>query len=776
MNKKFRLFFLTAFKYIIFCTALVYYLGGRPCVQAKKTRNSATGDEKSRKIFVQTAIMRTETIFLVRFLEELHFLKKPLSEVDSHKLIEEFLLTLDPQRMFFTQADKDSFTHQYALSLELLLRGGSLTPAFNIFEGYRTIAEQRIHWIHKRLQGDFNFNKNLFYDANRKEASWAKTRIELDLLWHQRLQHELLNEALAVQLKENAWIEDGVEDLSKSAKNEPEDETLSVEQCIKNLADAKAKLADQYNNLLSCIDKIDAVDIQEIFLNTVAHFYDPHTTFFSADSMEDFSISLHNALVGIGAYLSEENGLCVIKELLPGGPAEQDKRLHPGDKILAVAQDSKDFVNIQGMKLRQSVKLIRGPRNSKVRLLIQPFDAEPSERRIIELVREEIKLTNNLASAKLFYLSDPQGCCRVVGLIDLPAFYGPETSDNNDSHCISEDVKALILQLETYDIEGLILDLRRNGGGLLNEAVKLAGLFLDRCPVVQIKDTTGKITQQFAEPHTCVWKGPLLILTSRFSASASEIVAGALQTYRRALVFGDKTTHGKGTVQAVVEMDRLSLFPCAKSILGAAKITLQKWYLPDGRSTQKKGVCADLFLPSLYDVLPVGESDLPNALEWDSILPIPAKIDNPVCEWIYPGLIQYLHQQRLERQLRQPAFDWYQHQIDYFKCKYEQNRFTLNLTDRIHQLSTDRMKRKELDMQADQLLKWKKYYKNFYLSDVQIPHRNLTRFDIYEDEAVQMMVDWLYFLGASKHLSKIPSYCSKEALWNQYMAYTLQAN
>lgn len=749
-------------KSVFLLAVLLYYFNGRSWVQAKRASHLRKEDGQD-KVFVQTATMRTETIFFVQFLEELHFLKKPLSEVDSKKLIEEFLITLDTQRMFFTQNDVNQFVHQFAMSLELLLRGGSLTPAFTIFNKYRMLAARRIDWIQRRLQGKFNFTKHQFYESNRKDAPWGHTSIDLDILWEQRLQHELLNEALATQSSEMdsmKVIEDGLEGLKA-----PKENRIDAEQCLHNLENAKVKLAEQYTNLGAFVDKIDAVDIQELFLNTLTHFYDPHTSFLSNDSMEDFSISLHNSLVGIGAYLGEENGMCVIKELLPGGPAERNGNLHPGDKILAVAQDKKAYVNIQGMKLRQSVKLMRGPRGTKVRLMVQPFDGEPSERKEIELVRDEIKLTNNLASARVFCLPDAGGRYRVIGLIDLPAFYGSDGAENEYGHRISEDVKVLIRRLEYYHLDGLILDLRRNGGGLLTEAVKLAGLFLDHCPVVQIKDTTGKVTQQFAAPHSCLWKGPLLILTSRLTASASEIVAGALQAYHRALIFGDRTTHGKGTVQAVIEMDKVSLFPCAKSTLGAAKITLQKWYLPNGKSTQKRGVFADVSLPSLYDILPVGESDAPNALEWDCIQAMGAQIQDPVCRFVKQGLLQYLWQCQHERQKVQPAYAVYRQQIEDFKSRYEQSCFTLNLQERIHQLNEDRASRNALNQQADMLKKWQKHCKKIYLPDA-TAHDKHENFDIYEDEVVQMMLDWLYFLHVKAHYA-LPSYCSHQFFWDK---------
>ncbi len=685
-----------------------------------------------------TSTMRTETIFMVQLLEQLHYSQQKLNAIPSNKIIQNYLTVLDPQKMFFSDKQVTDFIQKYGFSLELLWRGGSLTPGFEIFNSYQNSLEKRIHWISQRLDKNFDFNTKTIYKYERKDVNWAPNLFALDQEWEYRLQHEMLNEMLCTSTSE---LEDS------SVKTTENFQEINEEKAFQNESKARENLKKQYDNIAKLYQDLEAVDVQELYSNALSQCYDPHTVFFSTDSMEDFSMSLWNSLVGIGAYLSEDKGTCTIKEILPGGPAEHSQKLHAGDKILAVAQGKKNFVSIQGMKLRKSVKLIRGPKGTLVRLLIQPADGEPSDRKIVELIRDEIKLENNLASAKIFYLKDSNQQFHRIGLIDLPAFYGQENPDKLSEHSLTNDVKNLIEQMKVYNIEGIILDMRRNGGGLLTEAINLSGLFLNECPVVQVKDAANHIVHQYSENNTCVWTGPLLILTSRFSASASEIVAGALQCCHRALIFGSRTTHGKGTVQAIIEMDKLSTLSRFYAKLGALKLTLQKWYLPNGQSTQLHGVRSDISLNSIYDCLPIGEADLPNALKWDCVAPMPSKqITNSSCKLIYPGLIQFLVHMQHQRQKTFPMYDWYEKQAHWFSKKYNQTEFSLNLKTRIQNINEERNFRKKLQEESKRLNSYKLFYKPFYLSDVQTQKiKTEASFDLFEYEALNLMADWLLY-------------------------------
>jgi len=687
-----------------------------------------------------TATMRTETILMVQLLEQLHYLQKKLGSIPNDKIIQNYMNVLDPQKMFFFDKQVKDFTQKYQLSLELLWRGGSLNPGFEIFNTYQKNLQHRIDWIQSRLDKTFDFKTQNNYKYERKDLNWASNLFVLDQEWDQRLQHEMLNEMLCTSTS----------DLEDSSNNNLKE--INEEKALMNEPKARENLKNRYKNIAKLYQRLEAIDVQELYSNALTQYYDPHTTFFSADSMEDFSISLWNSLVGIGACLSEDKGTCTIKEILPGGPAEHSQQLHAGDKILAVAQGKKDFVNIEGMKLRNSVKLIRGPKGTLVRLLIQPADSEPSDRRIVELFRDEIKLENNLASAKIFYIKDANNAFRRIGLIDLPTFYGQETPDKTSEHSLTNDVRSLIEQMKLYNIEGIILDMRRNGGGLLTEAINLSGLFLNQCPVVQVKDSTNQIVYQYSPNNTCIWTGPLLILTSRFSASASEIVAGALQCQHRALIFGSKTTHGKGTVQVILEMDKLSTISKFYAKLGALKITLQKWYLPNGQSTQLRGVPSDIYLKSIYDCLPIGEADLPNALAWDRVKPMPSMPTNSdACQLVTPGLIQYLTYKQHQRQKTLPMYTWYENQVNWFAKKYEQTEISLNLNTRIKNINDERTFRQKIKEEGKDLISYRNFYKPLGLKDLQtIKTENSDVFDLFEYEALNLMADWLLCNGQQR--------------------------
>lgn len=690
-------------------------------------------------------VMRTETIFFIQLLENFHLTKKKLGSIPSKTVIEAYLETLDTQKTIFTEKQHQDFVKKYENILELLWRSGSLEPGFAIFEVQQRCLQARIRWVQQRLKMPFDFKSDQLFKPERKNKHFAENLIALDRYWEKRLQHEMLCEMLCSSSEKL----DDLDPLSGKEAAKPNPPLLTEEEALKNEDKARETLISRYQDLEKLYHSLEAIDVQELYCNTLAQFYDPHTSFFSADSMAEFTKSLRNSLVGIGALLSEENGACTVKEVLPGGPAEQSHQLHAGDKILSVAQGNEAFVSIQGMKLRKSVKLIQGKKGTHVRLLIQPVDGDPSERKILDLVRDEIKLENKLAFAKVYHCLDSQYRLHCIGLIDLPTFYGQETGEGSTGPSLSQDVSELIEHLKQHHVEGIILDMRRNGGGLLTEAVKLSGLFLKNCPVVQSQDEGKQGLKLYADADHCVWDGPLMILTSRFSASASEIVAGALQLLGRALIFGDRTTHGKGSVQAMVEMDRLASLASFYNKLGTVKLTVQKWYLPNGLSTQLRGVHADLSLPSIYDCLPIGESDLPHALPWDAIAPMDYHRANQVksCTWVRPGCINYLIQQQNRRKETLSVYDWYQKQVDIFSEKYRQNTYSLNLAQRIQKLNEEQRFREK--MKAAESIFYVRPYERILLQAVKNKKEKDTKriFDFFENEALNLMGDWLSFLG-----------------------------
>ncbi|MGE9292616.1 MAG: carboxy terminal-processing peptidase, partial [Puniceicoccales bacterium] len=571
---------------------------------------------------------------------------------------------------------------------------------------------------------------------------WPASTAEADALWERRLKFEIVNEmlgelpndkepetitentavtfettiegepALPEELKSEVEVtnkDDSTEKVAIETKasdgTSPETETVNVEETTtefdydKALAEAKENVGKRYERLGKWVDEIEPTEVQEIFLTALTHQYDPHSTYMSADTLEEFAIAMRNSLVGIGALLGDIDGYCTIRELLPGGPAERSRELDPEDQIVGVAQgEDGEMVDVIGMKLNKVVKMIRGKKGTIVRLLIKPAGGDPSERRVVSLVRDEIQLTAKLARAEIFEV--PHGDKTIpIGVIELPAFYGSgESTDNHSS--TTEDVEELIGKLKDAGVEGIVLDLRGNGGGLLSEAINLTGLFIPVGPVVQVKDYIGHVQEYLDQDPKVAWDGPLLVLVSRYSASASEIAAGALKNHGRALIVGDMETHGKGTVQAVFEMARSNFLSMIKPRSGAAKVTIQKYYLPDGTSTQLKGVTSDIILPSLNAYLPIGEGELHNALAWDSINSLEWNYDlSPTQKnsLIDTALIDNLRSLSETRQGSLEEFSYLKENIDWFRDRQEQKEFSLNFDFRRSKRENDLIYRDEME-------------------------------------------------------------------------------
>lgn len=606
-------------------------------------------------------LMTQETILALQNLQTYHYRRKNLGSLDANDVIEEYMKQLDYNRLFFLETDREEFSLRFGRNLvpTYLLRG-NLFPAFEIFDTFHRRTTARLEWVEQRLQQDFDFSTDRTFTLDRSEQPWPKDPAAADELWERRLTFELLQEVLGEQ----------------------------------SLDEAKERIQRRYRRIARFYNDFEPSNVQENFISAVTSMLDPHSQFLSASSMEDLYMDLRNSLVGIGALLRDEDGICTIQELIPGGPAELSGMLHPGDKIIEVAQGDQESVDVIDMKLSSVVKMIRGEKGTPVRLTIRPGNAtDPSERRTFTLIRDEIKLTANLARASIHEVPMDDRTV-AVGVIELPSFYGSHTPDPAESST-TRDVEELIGKLKERNIQGLVLDLRRNPGGLLNEAVSLSGLFIPRGPVVQIRDTSGRVREDWDRDSRVAWDGPLVVLTSRRSASASEIVAGALQDHGRAIVVGDARTHGKGTVQMILELNRsLSLNPLmAPPRLGATKVTIQKFYLPFGESTQHEGVKADVPLPSISDHMKIGESDLTNALPWDAI---PSVEFNPSDAWLgdVPTVTPVLRSELLSRsRSRQETLPEFQHLaegIARFAERQERTEISLNLEERRRQREEDR--------------------------------------------------------------------------------------
>lgn len=656
--------------------------------------NPLWAHEKPARTFTETKVMSDETRLVVQLLENVHYKNEQMEQDAFETLLTDFMAQLDTHRLFFLDSDQNFFLKTYGSTLgEDLREKGSLEAPFRIYATYHVRAAQRVDWILQQLDGHFSFSddgthivqrtpseeveanpdpvqlwaidfdEEESYVFDRSEEPWPANMEESDNLWRQRIKFELLEELLTE----------------------------------KDIDEARENIQKRYTRLAKSLDEFAEPEIQEAFLSTLARMYDPHSTYFSADTLEDFSISMRLSLVGIGALLSQEDGYCVVRELIPGGPASLSKQIKPNDKIVGVAQGDDESVDVIGMSLRKIVKMIRGEKGSPVRLTIQPGDGlDSSLRSEVTLMRDVVQLNASRTKADIIEVPGNEKTLS-IGVIDIPSFYGPVDEgdvDESEQRSVTQDVEELVSKLDEAGVDGIVLDLRENGGGLLSEAVDMTGLFIRQGPVVQVRDSNGQIYIKPDLDPKVSYDGPLMVLTSRFSASASEIVAGALQNYGRALIIGGSSTHGKGTVQAVLEMKTFiprRFFEDSQKT-GAAKLTVQKFYLPNGFSTQNKGVIPDVALPSLEDYLPIGESDLPHAMAWDTIRP--ARFTGFT---MHPDLLTDLQGQSLARQETLEEFAFLQRRIEWFKQKQEMEAISLNLDARQAQKLIDETFRDEMD-------------------------------------------------------------------------------
>jgi carboxyl-terminal processing protease len=552
-----------------------------------------------------------------KMLDQLHYSKQSFDASVSGKFFDRYLDTLDPQHMHFLQSDL-AFFDIYRTNLHLLTltkRGVSdVSPAFDIFNRFMTRLQERVQYADDLLKNEkFTFDSEDRVALNRQELPFPKDRVEAEKLWRDRLRYEYLQERLGkLTAKKKPEKESATEPKGTTKPKSDNEEIVTL-------------LTNRYHRNLRAFKDFTNDDVIQVYLTALSHVYDPHSDYLGQSQLDQFAIGMNLSLFGIGAELRSTDGYCTINRLLPGGPAVKSKKINVKDRIVAVAQSNQPPVDVVDMNLSKAVQLIRGPKGTEVRLTIIPAGEDASSRNEISLIRDEIPLEEQAAKSKLIELPGSDGNLR-LGVIDLPSFYASfdptHTRGKSEPKSTTADVAKLVTKLKQENISGLVLDLRRNGGGSLEEAIRLTGLFIKEGPVVQVKDSEGGIQEDDDDDASILYDGPLIVLTSKFSASASEILAGALQDYGRALIIGDASTHGKGTVQSVNPLKPyMQLY--TKGITnepGALKITIKKFYRASGASTQLKGVTPDIVLPSIFNESEdFGESSLENPLPWDTI-------------------------------------------------------------------------------------------------------------------------------------------------------------
>ncbi len=525
---------------------------------------------------------------VAKLLEQGQYTQTKLDDAMSAKTLDRYIEDLDYAKLFFTEGDVANFRKKYATQLDDDILLGNVDPAFEIYDLYKKRVADRVTWIKKALEGKFDFTQEETVALDRKELPRPKTAEEADELWQKRIKNEVLTER-----------------LNKDAINPP----------------IKA-VTRRYDQILRNINERDRNDQTELFLNALATSYDPHSEYFGKSQQDSFNIQMKLSLVGIGAVLKSEEGYTKVAEIVPGGPADRDAKLKVGDRISAVGQDKDPLVDVVDMKLDKVVEKIRGKKGTTVRLQVIPANDANGKRKMIDIVRDEVQLKEKFAKAEIVERPDANGKIERLGWITLPSFYADMQKKSKTSRSTTRDIAALIKRLQKENIDGLVMDLRKDGGGSLEEAVNLTGLFITEGPVVQYQTVNGgKFVLEDKDPDVA-YSGPLVVLANKFSASASEIFAAALQDYGRALIVGDSTTFGKGTVQTMLDLGDFMPLLSQGDGAGALKLTIQKFYRVSGGSTQLRGVTSDILLPSLYDTPKVGEVALENPLPYDEI---PAK-------------------------------------------------------------------------------------------------------------------------------------------------------
>tara|TARA_B100001093_G_scaffold167614_1_gene160280 strand:+ start:739 stop:3063 length:2325 start_codon:yes stop_codon:yes gene_type:complete len=740
----------------------------------------------SAKTLQPNSFMEGESRWVVRCLQRQHYKNETVEELDLSQFVRNYLIELDGNRLFFHKDEVDHMNARFGLTIKTYLEKGNLYPAFEIYKVFQTRTTERLNWSLNRLDQPFSFLEDDHYEPDRSELDWPENKQDADKIWSLKLEYELLNRLLREYDKLDPNKVDDEIELSESEsenplQNEntapvpPLEEYINIEfesdRYKKAYKEAVSGLKKRYKRFLKTYSEYEAVDVQDIYLNALTQMYDPHSTFLSSDSLEDFNVSMRNSFVGIGAVLQSDDGYCIIKELIPGGPAEGSKKIKPTDTIMGVAQGSDEFVDVVEMKLSKIVKLIKGPKNTTVRLLIKPGDAsDPSDRNIISLQRDEIKLTANLAKASIIQVPF-ENETKSIGVIDLPSFYSSYENEDSKSSGTTHDVEELIYKLKDSGIDGLILDLRFNGGGILEEAVHLTGLFIPKGPVVQVKDTNGSIKNYMDHNPKIAWDGPLMVMISKYSASASEIVAGALKDHNRAIIVGDSSTHGKGTVQAIFPMNVSFLQAMGKGKQSAAKVTIRKFYLPSGNSTQIKGVESHINMISANEFLPIAEGDLPNALEWDQIKPIHwFKYDNKEALQVAPVLIEQLKVKSKNRQKELEEFDYMKRSIDWLKEQRDHKIVSLNIYNRLEEKHGEKLFRRKMNLELDTLeentfdreevllnvfLEQEDKYKDNEKDEEDEVEGEDPTFDIRLREGVRIMVDWIELISEKENSSSV---------------------
>ncbi len=540
-------------------------------------------------------------------LQNSHFARLPFNAELSKRFLDDYLRDLDFQKLYFTQEDVDAFSAKYGDQLHMqLLHGDSIPAATEIYRKFEKRVEERVALAETLLKGsEFDFGKDESVMLSRKDAAWPRNDKEAADLWRLQIKEAVLGETLRREL------------LAKLSKEQKKADPGKDDRSPKD------KVSLRYKRFLKSVKDVDDEEVANYFLSAVARAYDPHTDYMSFREMNRFKDGMKNELVGIGALLQgEEDGATKIMGIVVGGPADREGTLKLNDRVIAVDMMStgkaEDMIDIMFMKIDKVVDYIRGKEGTSVSLKVEPAGGAPGETKIVKIQRGKVEMKDEQASGDVIEMKTEKGETRRLGVLTLPSFYAD--FEEGKIRC-SVDVERILNRLNDEKIDGLVMDLRNNGGGSLEEVRRMTGFFVERGPVVQVKNTLGQVQVKDSDNGKPIYTGPMVVLTDKSSASASEILAGALQDYNRAVIIGESSTFGKGTVQQPMDIGRMLPLFAERNRAGFLKVTIQKFYRPSGSSTQMDGVVSDIKVPSLMDAMEVGEEFLDHSLPHDRIRP-----------------------------------------------------------------------------------------------------------------------------------------------------------
>lgn len=670
-------------------------------LSAASTGRSIPGDEH----LVPDARHEKIGQLVTEFVQKSHYQDVSVDDDLSSRVLDKYVKALDNNRMYFLESDVAAF-EQYRYQLDDMVRSEPLLPVFEMFDVYRTRVRQRLNFALLQLEAEPDFTIEEEYTFDREDLPWATSTAELDEIWRKRVK----NDALGLTLAEKDW-----------------QETQEI-------------LHKRYTRFLKRMDQAKSDDVFETFMNAFAHTLDPHSSYLSPRNSEEYRIQMSLSYFGIGASLQIEDDYVMVINIIPGGPAAIDGILQPKDKITAVAQgEDGELIDVIGWRLDDVVQMIRGPADTVVRLQIMTAGALPgAEEKIISVTRNQVKLEEQAAKSEIITLPR-DGRDWYIGVIEVPSFYRDYRALSNgdkDYTSTTKDVKRLIAELEEQGIDGLIMDLRNNGGGHLTEATALSGLFIDNGPVVQLRNSTGRISRlDDPDPVPRVaYNGPLGVLVNRYSASASEIFAAAMQDYARGVIIGQQT-FGKGTVQNLYSLDQYVRNPEDEG-LGQLTLTIGKYYRVTGESTQHRGVDPDIHLPSHIDVDVVGESVRESALPWDTIRTTKFRAGDPL-----DSTISTLMANHISRSEHDPDFQYLVAGIRDIEAVRARKTVALNIDKRREEREESMARRLKRENARRAALQLEPLESMEELEDAEMP-------DVQLDEAADIVTDMAEMLSA----------------------------